>query len=97
MPPVHAHEVDRTVDAVRDVEAERLLEEAHELGLAHLAARHGELFVVVTAETGDVALDGDVVGRVDEHGPGPLVSEEPFVGELVQGVPTKEAVGTDGP
>jgi len=64
--PVHAHEVDRAVVAVRRVVAERLLEKGDELPLTHLPRRHRKLAVLDAAVARDMAIDADVVRRVDE-------------------------------
>ena len=66
MPPIHADEVDRAVEAVRGEIGEGRRQESCELLARHLARRHGELAMADLAEPTDIAIDRDVVRRVGE-------------------------------
>ena len=66
VPPVDADEVHRAVARDPGAGAERVGEEAPERRLAHLARGHGELAVAALGI--GMAIDPDVVGRIEEGG-----------------------------
>jgi hypothetical protein len=66
MAPVHADEVQRTVNAECGEVAESLAEKGCEFGSVHLARGHREGAVVDRAEATCMTLDRHVVGRVGE-------------------------------
>src|SRR5689334_1861310 len=89
--------MDRTVDAVVGEEGKDGFEEGDEFRLAHLAAAHGEFAMTNAAEAADMAVDGDVVGRIgeDEFGLGPC--QELIVSGWVAGIPAQQAMATEQP
>ena len=69
MAPVHADEVDGAVEAdIRHI-GEYRLQEVFEFGRAHLARRHLEFAMLDRAETADMTVDRNIVGRIGEYHP----------------------------
>src|SRR5206468_662080 len=65
--PVHANEVDRTVDAERGQVPERRFQKLDELDFRHFAGGHLKLSMLDGTQTADMAVDLDVVRRIDKH------------------------------
>ena len=90
--PVHADKMDRAIEAVTGKQEKDPGEEGRELGDAHLATRHREVVVVNRSQTTDIALDGDVVRRVDESHRGFFVLHEDRVGVFLERVPATDSI-----
>ena len=89
--------MDRTVDRVLGEKSKRRFEECREFCFAHLAAAHGEFAMTNAAEAADMAIDGDVVGRIGEHEFRLGAFEQLIVGGLVARIPAQQAMGTEQP
>ena len=72
-------------------------EECGEFRLAHLAATHREVAMTNAAEAADMAIDGDVVGRIGEHEFRLGAREQLVVGGLVSCIPAQQAMATEQP
>jgi hypothetical protein len=66
-------------------------------GLAHLAAAHGKITMTNATEATDVAVDGDVVGRIREHKFRLGAFEEALVGGLAAGIRAQQTVVSQHP
>ncbi len=64
VPPIHAYEMERAIDAVAGEERAGAAEECRKLLLAHLARGHYELTMLNRAQAAQVAVDRDVIGRI---------------------------------
>ena len=71
-----------------------VLQECREFRLAHLAAAHGEVAMADAAKAADMAIDGDVVGRIGEHEFCLGAFEQLPVGGLVARIPAQQAMVT---
>ena len=89
--------MDRTVDGVLGKQAKYRSEECREFRLAHLAAAHREFAMTNAPEAADMAIDGDVVGRIGEHEFRLGAFEQLIVGGLVSRIPAQQAMGTEQP
>ena len=89
--------MDRTVDGVLGKEAKYRSEECREFRLAHLAATHGEFAMTNLTEAADMAVDGDVVGRIGEHEFCLGAFQQVIVGGLVSSIPAQQAMCTEQP
>jgi hypothetical protein len=97
MSPVHRDKVDRAISAVSGKVGEDTRQESSELGLAHLAGRHGELAVLDRAQAANMAVDLHVVRRVGEDHLRPHAPEQVGIGGRGSGIPTDEPVPADLP
>src|SRR5579883_2468943 len=66
MAPIHAYEVNGAIGRGAGEVAQHGPQECRELGLGHLDRSHDELPMLHPARPGDVAPDGDIVGRIGE-------------------------------
>ena len=89
--------MDRTVDAVLGEQAKDRFKECGEFCLAHLAAAHREVAMTDAAEATDVAIDGDIVGRIGEHKFRLGACEQLSVGGLVPRIAAQQAMATEQP
>ena len=89
--------MDRSLDAILGEEAKDRCEECREFRLAHLAAAHGEVAMTNAAEAADMAIDGNVVGRIGEHEFRLAACEQMIVGGFVARIATQQAMGTEQP
>jgi hypothetical protein len=92
MPPVHAYEMDGSVETAADGVEENRPQEIRELARGHLAGRHRELAVLDRSQAADMAIDPDVVGRIGEHEPGSLLIEQGRIGFRIAGVAAQQLV-----
>ena len=72
-------------------------EECREFRLAHLAATHREVAMMNAAEAADMAVDGDVVGRIGEHEFRLGAFKQVIVGGFVARIPAQQAMATEQP
>ena len=84
--------MDRAVDGVIGQHPEHRLEKGRELGLAHLAAAHGEVGVPDPAEPTHVAVDRHIVGRVRKHELGLDAIQQPRIRRRVSCIRAQETV-----
>lgn len=68
------------------------LQEGRKLARGHFAHGHGEVGVLVLAETRDMAVDGNVVGRVGDNDRRPIFSHKLIPSRRLQRAATNEAV-----
>ena len=72
-------------------------EECREFRLAHLAGAHRKFAMTNAPQAADMAIDGDVVGRIGEHEFRLGAFEQLVVGGLVSRIPAQQAMGTEQP
>ncbi len=92
--PVHADLMDRSVDGILGETLKDRLQKGRELGLAHLAAAHGEVAMANPAEATDMAVDRNVVWRVREHELRLGAFEQVIVGGFVARIPAQQAMSS---
>ena len=97
MAPVHAEERNGAVAAASGGMAERLAQKGREALARHLADAHGELAMADAPEPADMAIDGDVVGRVGEDEIGAGAVQEMLEAQALTRVPTQQPMPAEEP
>ena len=92
VPPVHADEVQRSVTAVTSQVAAHPSQKRGELCFRHFTGSHRKLAVMCLAFAADVAVDGHIVRWIRENHLGALLSHEPRIAALVEGISAQGAV-----
>ena len=85
MAPVHADEVQRTVNTECREVAESPTEKGGELGAVHLPRGHRKRTMMDRAEAARVTVDRHVVGRVGEPHRGALLAHQYGEGGRIEG------------
>src|SRR4249919_1700694 len=97
MPPVHENRGDGAVNCVATNLLEGLTKKGSKFGLAQFAGGHSELAMANAAQSADVAVNFDVIGRVRDGVGGTLATQQTLVRVLVSRVLTDQDVLPEPP
>jgi hypothetical protein len=84
--PVHTDKSDCAISAPLGRTAEGLFQKGRKFCRGHLSNAHGEFPMANAARATDVAVDGDVVGRVGKDQVGALIAQKRLVRSFVASV-----------
>jgi DGQHR domain-containing protein len=93
--PIHGDEVNRAIRAVASEQLQSRLEKGRELSLCHFSNGHREIAVsnrAFEADATHIAIDRDVVGRVDEDEICAACFQQRDVGVWFEGISAEDAV-----
>ncbi len=97
MTPVHTDEGDGAVATHAGGVGQGRCQKLRKLGAGHFARGHGEFAMADTAKPGDVAVDGDVVGRIGEDQIGALAAHQRFEILFLAGVAADQPMSSQDP
>src|SRR5260370_37811447 len=95
--PVHADLVDRTIGRMSAEQGIYTGEEVCELTFAHFAGGHSKFTMLDTTQSGYVAIDLYVIGRVGKNELGLLVVHQQLVSRSIRGISADEDMLSEHP
>jgi len=95
--PIHESKMHGTWTTERCHLPKHSVQECGVFAFAHLAGRHDEVCMLPVAEPAGVTIGANVVRRIGQHQPGPLVAKEPLVTFRVTRIAAQQPVRPEQP